>query len=94
MEPRMDPRIRKRMLMFYFAAGVNLLMAFWVSSAGGGKIAGGTLTVIMLIFLFFAGVNYYMARRIAKQWAAHVRNQRALASEGNAGPAQRGKQSE
>ena len=89
MAPRMDPSIRKRMLMFYFAAGVNLLMAFWVSSAGGGQVAGGTLTVIMLIFLFFAGLNYYMARRIAKQWAAHVRNQRALASEGNERPAQR-----
>ena len=91
MAPRMDPRIRKRMLMFYFAAGVNLLMAFWVSSAGGGNVAGGTLTVIMLIFLFFAGVNYYMARRIAKQWAAHVRNQRVLASEANQPSAQSGK---
>jgi len=94
MQPSMDPRIRKRMLMFYFAAGVNLLMAFWVSSAGGGSVAGGTLTAIMLIFLFFAGLNCYMARRIAKQWAAHLRNRRAAAASDNDDTARTGRQSE
>ena len=65
--PPVDARqLRKRMLMFYFAAGVNLLMAFWVFSVGA-QTAGGTFTAIMLVFLGFAGVNYYMARRIGKQ---------------------------
>ena len=59
-------QLRKRMLIFYFAAGVNLLMALWVWSAGSGQAPGGTLTLITLVFLAFAGLNYYMARRINK----------------------------
>jgi hypothetical protein len=59
-------QLRKRMLIFYFAAGVNLLMGFWVWSVGSGQAPHGTLTLIMLVFLAFAGLNYYMARRINK----------------------------
>ncbi|HEV7394432.1 MAG TPA: hypothetical protein VGO08_22525 [Burkholderiales bacterium] len=67
MNQRVDPaQLRKRMLLFYFAAGVNFLMAFWVWSVGAGQAAAGTLTLIMLVFLAFAGLNYYMARRISK----------------------------
>ena len=65
--PQLDPRqLRKRALIFYFAAGVNVLMAFWVWSAAGGKTGSGTLLLITLVFLVFAGLNYYMARRIGK----------------------------
>ncbi len=67
MSQRVDPaQLRKRMLLFYFAAGVNLLLAFWVWSVGAGQTAAGTLTLIMLVFLAFAGLNYYMARRISR----------------------------
>ncbi|MES2562454.1 MAG: hypothetical protein V4637_06955 [Pseudomonadota bacterium] len=59
-------QLRKRMLMFYFAAGVNLLMAFWVFSVGA-QAASGSFTTVMLVFLGFTGVNYYMARRLNKQ---------------------------
>ena len=69
-------KIKKRMLMFYFAAGLNLVMAFWVFSASGStQASGGTVTVIMLIFLLFAGLNYYMARRMSKQWNQYLRQQ-------------------
>jgi hypothetical protein len=67
MNQRVDPaQLRKRMLLFYFAAGVNFLMAFWVWSVGASQAPGGTLTLITLVFLAFAGLNYYMARRISK----------------------------
>jgi hypothetical protein len=68
MPPRViDPRqLRKRMLMFYFAAGVNLLMSFWVATVGASQANGSTLMVVMLVFLGFAGLNYYMGRRIQK----------------------------
>lgn len=57
--------MRKRMLLFYFACGVNLLMAVWMLAAGGQAI-GGALTLVEFVFIGFAGVNYYMARRIGK----------------------------
>lgn len=67
MNPPLDARqLRKRMLMFYFAAGVNLLMAFWVFSVGA-QAASGSFTTVMLVFLGFAGVNYYMGRKLNKQ---------------------------
>lgn len=68
-------RLRKRMLMFYFAAGVNLVMAVWVISAGAGQVATGTLAIILVMFLAFAALNFYMARVLRKQWDAHVRGQ-------------------
>jgi hypothetical protein len=70
-------RLRKRMLMFYFAAGINLVMAFWVVSAGAGQVATGTLAIILLIFLGFAGLNFYMARVLKRQWDQHQREQAA-----------------
>ena len=67
MNPQLDPaQLKKRMLIFYFAAGVNFLMAFWVWSVGSGRTAGTSLLLIVVVFLAFAGVNYYMARRINK----------------------------
>ena len=67
MNQQLDPeKLRKRALLFYFASGVNLLMAFWVLSVGGGRADSGTLTLVMLIFLAFAGLNWYMARKITK----------------------------
>jgi hypothetical protein len=68
-------RLRKRMLMFYFAAGLNLVMALWVMSAGGGQVANTTLLMIIGLFLAFAGLNFYMARVLRRQWQAHVRQQ-------------------
>ena len=68
-------RLRKRMLMFYFAAGINLVMAVWVMSAGAGQVATGTLAIILVMFLAFGALNFYMARVLRKQWDAHVRGQ-------------------
>ncbi len=68
-------RLRKRMLMFYFAAGINLVMAVWVMSSGGGQVAAGTLAMIVALFVAFAALNFYMARVLRRQWDAHVRGQ-------------------
>jgi hypothetical protein len=69
--------LRKRILMFYFAAGLNLLMGFYVISAGSGVAERGTLWLIALIFLAFAGLNYYMARTLTKRWNAQARQHAA-----------------
>ena len=68
LNPKLDPvQLRKRVMLFYFAAGVNLLMALWVGSVGGSSQAGGgTVTIVTLVFIGFAGVNYYMARKLQK----------------------------
>ena len=74
MDQGLYERLRKRMLMFYFAAGINLVMALWVMSVGAAPGAsGGMLAVIALIFLAFAALNFYMARRLKKQWDDYLR---------------------
>ena len=73
MKPLDYSGVRKRGLMFYFAAGLNLLMGLYVLSAGGGVADRGKLWLIALVFLAFAGLNYYMARVLTKRWDAHVR---------------------
>jgi hypothetical protein len=72
---QMDPRYRKRILMFYFAAGINLVMAMWVLTAGTGQVAGGMLGAISLVFLVFAYVNFRFARSLRKRWEEQVRQQ-------------------
>jgi hypothetical protein len=72
--------LRKRILMFYFAAGLNLLMGLYVISAGG-VAERGTLWLIAVVFLAFAGLNYYMARLLTKRWNAQVRRDRAIESD-------------
>jgi hypothetical protein len=80
MDPELHKKLRKRLLMFYFAAGMNLVMAMWVFSAGG-QVASATRTVIVLVFLAFAALNWYMARKLKKQWDAYLRQQQAPANE-------------
>ena len=68
LNPKLDPvALRKRVLVFYFAAGVNLLMAFWAGSVGASSASGGgAVTMVTLVFIGFAGLNYYMARKLQK----------------------------
>ena len=68
--------LRKRMLMFYFAAGLNVMMGLFVLTAGGGTTSTGMLWLIALVFLAFAGINYYLARVIRKRWEDLTRQQR------------------
>ena len=65
-------RLRKRMLMFYFAAGINIVMAIWVLSVGAGKVSMGTLWLIVLIFIGFGWLNFYMARVVKRQWDKYL----------------------
>ena len=89
--PRLDPvQLRKRVLVFYFAAGVNLLMALWVGSVGGSTQAGGgAVTLVTLVFIGFAGLNYYMARKLQKYLKRLARERGASVSSAAATGVQR-----
>jgi membrane protein implicated in regulation of membrane protease activity len=84
MDQDLYARLRKRMLMFYFAAGINLVMALWVASVGAGQVAGGTFAMVLLIFLGFAAVNFYMARVLRRQWDQHIQQQQQRPDGGDA----------
>jgi membrane protein implicated in regulation of membrane protease activity len=61
--------------MFYFAAGLNALMGFYVITAGGAIGERGTVWLIACVFIAFAGLNYYMARTLVRRWEAQARKQ-------------------
>ena len=69
--------VRKRIQIFYFAAGLNLFMVLYVLGAGIGQTASGTLLLVAGIFIVFAGVNFYMARMLRRRWDAYARQQQA-----------------
>ena len=71
MNPQIAASLRKRILMFYFAGGANIVMALLVISMG----AGTSGLVAMLIFLAFAVLQFYMARTMQKRWDALMRQQ-------------------
>jgi hypothetical protein len=75
-QPINPQQVRKRMLLFYFAAGANLLMGFYVMAAGGAIAERSTVWLIACVFLAFAGVNYYMARTLVRRWHAHAQEQK------------------
>ena len=83
MDQDLYTRLRKRMLMFYFAAGINFVMALWVGSVGAGQVPGSTLAMVLLMFLVFAAINFYMARVLRRQWDQHVQQQQQRASPGD-----------
>ena len=85
MAERMPEQLRRRILMFYFAAGINIVMAMWVMSAGSASVSGGMLTGICLVFLAFAWVNFRFAKMLKRKWEANMRA-RAAGEGGQASP--------
>ena len=80
MAEQMHPQLRRRILMFYFAAGINLMMAVWVMSVGSSQVSGGVLGLIAFVFLAFAAVNFYVAKWLRKKWEEQVRQRAAAAN--------------
>ena len=81
MAERMPDQLRRRILMFYFAAGINIIMAMWAGASG--VVAGGMLTAIILVFLGFAWMNFYVAKMLRKKWEAGARQRAAAAQSQN-----------
>ena len=64
----MDGRLRKRILAFYFAGVVNLVLGVYVLLAGAGTMESGTAMLIALFFLGFAAVDFYFPEIIKRKW--------------------------
>ena len=66
----MDGRLKKRILAFYFAGVVNLVLGVYVLLAGIGTMESGTAMLIALFFLGFAAVDFYFPHALRKKWLA------------------------
>ena len=64
----MDERLRKRILAFYFAGVINVVLGVYVLVAGAAHMGKGTASLVALFFLGFAAVDFYFPQIIKKKW--------------------------
>jgi hypothetical protein len=68
MDRQLEERLKKRMLAFYFAGIVNLLLGLYVLVAGAAHMGQGTALLVACFFLGFAAVDFYFPRAMRKRW--------------------------
>ncbi len=73
----MEGRLRKRMLAFYFAGVVNLVLGVYVLIEGPAFLGSDTLLLLVLFFLGFAAVDFYFPRAMKKKWLEEQARQAA-----------------
>jgi hypothetical protein len=66
----MDDRLRKRILMFYFAGVINAVLGFYILIKGPGFLEPSKVTGMSLFFFAFAAVDFYFPRALKKKWRA------------------------
>lgn len=74
---QLEERLKKRMLAFYFAGVINLLIGLYVLAAGAAHMGQGTAMLIALFFLGFAAVDFYFPRAMKKKWLEEQARMRA-----------------
>ena len=65
----MDDKLKKRIIMFYAAGVVNLLIGGYVLLFGRGFLPEDKITMLMLFFLGFAALDFWMPQLMKKKWA-------------------------
>jgi len=64
----MDPRLKRRILAFYFAGFFNLALGLYVLINGRSFLEPATWTVLLAFFFGFAAVDFWFPRVLRKQW--------------------------
>ena len=64
----MDDRIRKRILMFYFAGFFNLALGLYVLINGRSMLEPGMWITLIVFFFSFAAVDFWFPRVLKKKW--------------------------
>ena len=67
----MDPRLKKRIYVFYFAGVLNLVLGFYVLFFGG-DLAASTRNVMMFFFFGFAAVDFWFPQQLKKKYAEQL----------------------
>ena len=66
----MDERLKRRMLLFYFAGTVNLLLGGYVLVYGGGFLENDKVMILSFFVLAFAAVDFYFPYAMKRKWRA------------------------
>ena len=66
----MDERLRKRIIMFYLAGIINLVLGLYVLFAGSSVLPADKVMMLSLFFFAFAAVDFYFPYMMKKKWRA------------------------
>lgn len=66
----MDDKLKKRIIMFYAAGVVNLLIGGYILLFGRSFLPEDKILMLILFFLGFAAVDFIMPNMIKRKWAA------------------------
>lgn len=64
----MDPRLKKRMILFYLAGIFNAALGVYILLHGRQFLPQSTALFLVLFFFGFAAVDFYFPRLMKKRW--------------------------
>jgi hypothetical protein len=64
----MDPRLRKRILIFNLAGAFNAVLGLYVLIKGPTFLPAGTVLILVLFFFAFAAVDFWFPYAMKKKW--------------------------
>ena len=64
----MDDKFRKRILAFYFAGFLNLVLGLYVLIYGRAMLEQGTWLLLLAFFFGFAAVDFWFPRVLKRKW--------------------------
>lgn len=71
----MDPRLKKRIMMFYLAGVINAFLGLYVVIEGRAFLPPDTVRWLALFFFVFAAVDFWFPKVLKKKWAEAVAQQ-------------------
>jgi len=87
----MDDKFRKRILAFYFAGFLNLMLGLYVLFSGRTLVEQGMWYLLLAFFFGFAVVDIWFARNLKKKWIEaynqHMAQQQSAAAKPEAATA-------
>ena len=64
----MDPRLQKRIMLFYFAGVINAMLGVYVVIEGRAFLPAETVRWLALFFFTFAAVDFWFPRMLKRKW--------------------------
>jgi len=68
----MDERLKKRIMMFYFAGVINAFLGVYVAIEGPAFLPAETVRWLALFFFGFALVDFWFPRVLKRKWKEAV----------------------
>ena len=66
-----DPRLKKRMMMFYLAGIFNAVLGLYILIEGRKFLPETTVLLLAVFFFGFAAVDFYFPKVMKKKWLEH-----------------------